>query len=334
MPASEKARSHEDTRGKIRYKPGHGKKTETFMNATPLFDRALLDRRRNRVARDPAAQSARFLLANVAAELAERLSLVERQFDLGIDLASHGGEMAELLGLSGKVGTVVRVERLAALVSEGATRQRLAVVADEEALPLKEASADLVVSALSLHLTNDTPGALIQAARTLRPDGLFLAALLGGDTLSELRTALLEAEAEIRGGASPRVPPFVDIRDAGALLQRAGLALPVTDQDRLTVRYDSMFALMRDLRAMGMANMLTARSRTPTPRRLFLRAAEIYQERFADGDGRVRATFDIVYLSGWKPHESQQKPLQPGSAKASLSEALADRSRPGRPATS
>ncbi|BDA86105.1 SAM-dependent methyltransferase [Aureimonas sp. SA4125] len=299
------------------------------MSATPIFDRTLLDRRRQRVSLDPAAASARFLLANVAAELAERLSLVERHFALGIDLASHSGEMAELLRQSGKVGTLVRVERLASLVGDS-----LAVVADEEALPLKEGSADLVVSALSLHLTNDTPGALIQAARTLRPDGLFLAALLGGETLNELRTALLEAEAEIRGGASPRVPPFVDIRDAGALLQRAGLALPVTDQDRLTVRYDSMFGLMRDLRAMGMANPLTARSRTPTPRRLFLRAAQIYQERFADADGRVRATFDIVYLSGWKPHESQQKPLKPGSAKASLGEALADRSRVSRPPTS
>jgi SAM-dependent methyltransferase len=293
------------------------------MSATPLFDRALLDRRRRRVALDPAAASARFLLANVALELAERLSLVERQFAVGVDLASHSPEMADLLRQSGKVETLVRVERLAALLGEG-----LVVVADEEALPLREGSADLVVSTLSLHLTNDTPGVLIQAARTLRPDGLFLAALLGGDTLTELRTALLEAEAEIRGGVSPRVPPFVDVRDAGALLQRAGLALPVTDQDRLTVRYDSMFDLMRDLRAMGMANMLTARSRVPTPRRLFLRAAEIYQERFADPDGRVRATFDIVYLSGWKPHESQQKPLKPGSAKASLGKALGDRSRP------
>ncbi|GGD32907.1 class I SAM-dependent methyltransferase [Aureimonas glaciei] len=291
------------------------------MSATPLFDRALLDRRRQRVALDPAAASARFLLANVALELAERLSLVERQFALGIDLASHSPDMADLLRQSGKIDMLVRVERLSALVGEG-----LAIVADEEALPLRDGAADLVVSALSLHLTNDTPGVLIQAARALRPDGLFLAALLGGETLTELRTSLLEAEAEIRGGVSPRVPPFVDIRDAGALLQRAGLALPVTDQDRLTVRYDSMFGLMRDLRAMGMANMLTARSRVPTPRRLFLRAAEIYQERFADSDGRVRATFDIVYLSGWKPHESQQKPLKPGSAKASLSAALADRS--------
>lgn len=292
------------------------------MSATPLFDRALLDRRRQRVALDPAAASARFLLANVAQELAERLSLVERQFAVGVDLASHSPEMADLLRQSGKVDTLVRVERLSALLGEG-----LSVVADEEALPLRDGSADLVVSALSLHLTNDTPGVLIQAARTLRPDGLFLAALLGGETLTELRTALLEAEAEIRGGVSPRVPPFVDVRDAGALLQRAGLALPVTDQDRLTVRYDSMFDLMRDVRAMGMANMLTARSRVPTPRRLFLRAAEIYQQRFADPDGRVRATFDIVYLSGWKPHESQQKPLKPGSAKASLGKALADRSK-------
>lgn len=182
------------------------------MSATPLFDRALLDRRRQRVALDPAAASARFLLANVAQELAERLSLVERQFAVGVDLASHSPEMADLLRQSGQVDTLVRVERLSALLGEG-----LSVVADEEALPLRDGSADLVVSALSLHLTNDTPGVLIQAARTLRPDGLFLAALLGGETLTELRTALLEAEAEIRGGVSPRVPLFVDVRDAGAL---------------------------------------------------------------------------------------------------------------------
>jgi len=293
------------------------------MNA-PLFDRALLDRRRRRALRDPANHGARFLLEAVTAELAERLSLVERRFPLAVDLAGHSGEMAAQLAIGGQVDTVVRIERDAVMLGGGG----LSVVADEEALPLAEESVDLVVSALSLHLTNDTPGTLVQIKRCLKPDGLFLAALLGGETLTELRASLLAAEAEIVGGVSPRVPPFVDIRDAGALLQRAGLALPVTDQDRLTVRYGSMFELMRDLRAMGMANMLTERSRVPSRRALFFRAAQIYAERYSDPDGRVRATFDIVYLSGWKPHESQQKPLKPGSAKASLSVVLNDRSKP------
>ncbi len=189
-------------------------------------------------------------------------------------------------------------------------------------LPLADESVDLVISALSLHLTNDTPGAFVQVRRALKPDGLFLAALLGGDTLNELRASLLAAEAELSGGASPRVAPFADMRDIGSLLQRTGFALPVIDLDRLTVRYDTIFHLMRDLRAMGMTNMLDARSRRPATRRLFLRAGEIYAERFADPDGRLRATFDIVYVSGWRPHDSQQKPLKPGSAKMSLAEAL------------
>ena len=294
------------------------------MSAGPIFDRALLDRRRRRAALDPASKGARFLLEAVAAELAERLSLVERRFALGIDLASHSGEMAALLRAGGQVDAVLRIERDSALLVPASSTDEtgLFVVADEEALPLKEDCADLIISALSLHLTNDTPGVLVQAQRALKPDGLFLAALLGGETLTELRTSLLAAEAELLGGVSPRVPPFVDIRGAGALLQRAGLALPVTDQDRTTVRYASMFELMRDLRTMGMANMLTERSRTPTRRSLFFRAAEIYRERFSDSDGRIRATFDVVYLSGWKPHESQQTPLRPGSAKASLADAL------------
>ncbi|WP_102960947.1 class I SAM-dependent methyltransferase [Mangrovicella endophytica] len=287
-----------------------------------VFDRALIDRRRLRAFADPGTASARFLLQTVAAELADRLALVERRFGTAVDLAGHSGEMAALLAASGQSDTVLRIEREAALLAGWP----LSVVADEEALPLAPSSVDLVVSPLSLHLTNDTPGTLVQIARALRPDGLFLAALLGSETLSELRASLLTAEAELVGGVSPRVAPFVDVRDAGGLLQRAGFALPVTDQDRLTVRYDSLFALVADLRAMGMTNMLAERSRRIPPRALFFRAAAIYAERFSDPDGRLRATFEVVYISGWKPHESQQKPLRPGSAKMSLSEALKDRS--------
>ncbi len=264
----------------------------------------------------------RFLLRAVVEDLADRLSLVDRHFDIGVDLGGHTGEMAALLRDRGQVETVLRIERLAGLVAN----DPLAAVGDEEALPLADDSVDLIVSALSLHLTNDTPGTLVQIRRALKPDGLFLAGFLGGDTLYELRASLVAAETELYGGISPRVVPFADIRDAGALLQRTGFALPVTDQDRLTVRYDTMFDLMNDLRAMGMANMLQERSRRPVSRRLFVRAAEIYAERYADPDGRIRATFEMISMSGWKPHESQQKPLRPGSAKGSLAAVLNDRS--------
>src|SRR5439155_25332720 len=198
----------------------------------------------------------------------------------------------------------------------------LAVAADEEILPFRDASLDLVVSALALQYVNDLPGTLIQVRRALRPDGLLLAALAGGDTLGELRQAFAAAEAEIEGGVSPRVAPFADLRELGALLQRAGFALPVTDVDRLTVRYASPFALMQDLRRMGATNALVERRRRPLRRATLARMAEIYRERFSDPDGRIRATFEIVWLSGWVPHESQQQPLRPGSAQRRLADAL------------
>lgn len=196
------------------------------------------------------------------------------------------------------------------------------IAADEEALPLADASLDLAVSALALQWVNDLPGTLAQIRRALKPDGLFLAALLGGDTLTELRQSFAIAEAEIEGGVSPRVAPFADMRDVGALLQRAGFALPVADIDRLTVRYDTPFGLMQDLRGMGATNVLLERRRTPLKRATLQRMAQIYAERFSDADGRLRATFDIVWLSGWAPHESQQQPLRPGSARTRLADAL------------
>jgi SAM-dependent methyltransferase len=202
------------------------------------------------------------------------------------------------------------------------------IVADEEALPFADGTLDLVVSALALQLVNDLPGALVQIRRVLKPDGLFLAALLGGETLNELRQSFAAAESEIEGGVSPRVAPFADLRDLGALLQRAGLALPVADADRLVVRYDSAFALMHDLRRMGATNALIDRRRTPLRRATVMRMAEIYAQRFADADGRLRATFEIVWLSGWAPHPGQQQPLKPGTAKARLADALGARELP------
>jgi SAM-dependent methyltransferase len=269
-----------------------------------IFDRSLLRARRQRArARGPAT----FLLDRVAQELGERLGVVLRQFDRAADLGTPGDAVARVLAESGKVGTVISADNVAA---------------DEEALPFADASLDLVVSALSLQFVNDLPGTLIQVRRALKPDGLFLAALVGGDSLNELREAFAQAESEIEGGLSPRVAPFADLRELGGLLQRAGFALPVVDSDKLTVRYQNVFALMHDLRAMGATNVLHERRRKPLRRATLKRLSEIYAERFADSDGRLRATFEIVWLSGWAPHESQQKPLKPGSATQRLADAL------------
>jgi hypothetical protein len=184
---------------------------------------------------------------------------------------------------------------------------------------------DLAVSLLALQDANDIPGMLAQIRRALKADGLFMGAMAGAGTLSELRESLLAAETELYGGASPRVIPFTDVRDAGALLQLAGFALPVADVDTVTVRYDTMFDLMADLRAMGATSALVDRSRRPATRRFFQRAAEIYAERFSDADRRIRATFSIVWLAGWAPDASQQKPLKPGSAQVSLAKILEEK---------
>ncbi|MFZ0236436.1 MAG: methyltransferase domain-containing protein, partial [Xanthobacteraceae bacterium] len=219
-----------------------------------------------------------------------------------------------------QLGTVVMI-----VGADIVARDKPFVVADEEALPFRDASIDLVASGLALHFANDLPGVLAQIRRALKPDCLFLAALLGGETLIELRQAFAEAESEIESGASPRVAPFADLRQLGALLQRAGLALPVTDVERVTVRYSSAFDLMHDLRRMGAANALVARRRVPLRRTTLMRMADIYARRFGDADGRIRTTFDIVWLSGWAPHPNQQQPLRPGSAKARLADALGTR---------
>jgi len=278
-----------------------------------IFDRRLLRMRRARaVALDPAT----FLIDRAADDLAGRLSAVLRKFDLAVDLGTPTD--AARRALAGQAGAIVAVGPVAAQLAGGC----LAVAADEEALPFRDASLDLVVSLLALQFVNDLPGTLVQIRRALRPDGLLLAAMIGGDSLAELREAFAQAEADVEGGVSPRVAPFADLRDLGALLQRAGFALPVTDVDRVTVRYASPLALMHDLRRMGAGNALSERRRTPLLRSTLRRVLEIYAERFADPDGRVRATFEIVWLSGWAPHESQQQPLKPGSARTRLADAL------------
>ena len=281
-----------------------------------IFDRTLLRTRRRRAA---SLGPATFLLDRVAADITDRLATVKRRFDLALDLGTPGEVVRAALARVGSVGTIVAA---AAFPAGGAGRVTPFVIADEEALPFGDATLDLVVSTLALQFVNDLPGTLVQIRRALKPDGLLLAALLGGETLTELRESFAAAESETTGGVSPRVAPFADLRDLGALLQRAGFALPVTDTDRLTVRYDSAFALMHDLRRMGATNTLIDRRRRPLRRATLMRMAEIYAERFADPDGRVRATFEIVWLSGWSPHPSQQQPLKPGSAAARLADAL------------
>jgi SAM-dependent methyltransferase len=280
-----------------------------------IFDRRLISRRRARAA---ALGQSDFLLAHAADDLADRLSLMRRRFAECVVLGAYHGLLARRLRDS--VDRVLEVELSPPLAAVGPDRS--VVVADEEAMPLAPASVDLIASALSLHLVNDLPGTLLHVREALRPDGLFLASLLGGRTLHELRSAFLEAESAVRGGASPRVAPFADVRDLGALLQRAGFALPVADSDTVTVAYETPLHLMRDLKAMGAANPLADRSRTPLTRSILLNAADIYRQRFARADGRVLATFEIVTLSGWAPHESQQRPLRPGSAEARLADAL------------
>lgn len=282
-----------------------------------LFDSNLVQTRRERAMKTPGS-GGDFLLEIVAQELAERLSVVERHFDQAVEMHGATGGTARRLLATGRIGSIDRVET-SAIFGNG---DEAIIPAGMEEVPLADQSANLIVSPLALHLTNDTPGMLIRMRRALKPDGLLLAAIPGAGTLQELREVLLATEAELLGGASPRVIPFADVRDVGGLLQRAGFALPVVDADSYTVRYDSLFSLIRDLRAMGMTNALTNRSRAPLSRSFFLRAAELYAERFADPDGRIRATFSIIYASGWAPHESQQKPLKPGSAKMRLADAL------------
>ena len=284
-----------------------------------VFDRALVRRRRTRAA--SGYDGFGFLEETVAERLAERLEDIRRRFPLAVELGARSGALGRILRASGRVDTLVQTD-LAPVWARARGADGPAAAVDEEALPFADASLDAVFGALSLHWVNDLPGALSQIRRALRPDGLLLAAMLGGDTLVELRDALYEAEIEVLGGVSPRVSPFADLRDAAGLLQRAGFALPVADADTIPVTYASAFHLMRDLRGMGETNAVIERRRTPTPRALFARAAEIYAARFAGADGRVHARFQVLYLTAWAPSVDQPKALRPGSASARLADAL------------
>lgn len=260
-----------------------------------LFDRRAWRRHRDRAAGRGCVE---FLHRDVADRLVERLDDVRREFRVVLDLGAHHG------GLSRALGCRPGIERgIAADPSVGFLTQLsgMRVAADPDLVPFRDGSFDLVVSALALHWAGDLPGALVQIRRILKPGGLFLAAMLGGATLVELRTALIEAELIEEGGASPRVSPAAELGDVAGLLLRTGFAMPVADAEKITVTYPGALALMRDLRGMGETNALTARRRTPLRRATLARAAALYGERFGLPDGRIPATFEILFLTGWAP---------------------------------
>ncbi|MBV9828831.1 MAG: methyltransferase domain-containing protein [Alphaproteobacteria bacterium] len=278
----------------------------------PLFDRRAWRQHRARAARNPVD----FLHKEIAERLGDRLELISREFPTALDLGSRGLHLTSLLQKRPGTTRVVTAEPAAGIETRGE------VAADPELIPFGDAVFDLIASNLVLHWTGDLPGALVQLRRVLKPDGLLLAAMFGGQTLVELRTALFDAELEEEGGVSPRVSPAIELSDAAALLQRAGYALPVADSEAITVTYPDLLALINDLRGMGETNALAARRRGGLHRATLARAAAIYGERFSNADGRIRATFEIIYLCGWAPHDSQPKPLPRGSGKIPLAHAL------------
>ncbi|MEO0466282.1 MAG: methyltransferase domain-containing protein [Pseudomonadota bacterium] len=259
-----------------------------------------------------------FLKARVSRDLIERLGDTSHSFTHALDLGAHTGQLTKLLEDSDQVGATTAFETSPAMAE---TAGKSTLSGDPETLPFEENRFDLVTSALALHWINDLPGQLIQINRLLKPDGLFLGALFGAGTLMELRTCLMEAETEITGGAGLRVSPLPGLQDCAGLLQRAGFALPVADVDHITVRYDHPMRLMADLKGMGESAAFASVS-SPLRRDVLMRMAELYLQRFSDPDGRIRASFEVVWLSGWAPAPGQPRPKRPGSARASLAEAL------------
>lgn len=282
-----------------------------------VFDRQCVRSHRDRAAGRFTEHD--FLFREVGERLLDRLDDIRRRFPRALDLGCHDGLLARQLAGRGGIETLVQADMSARMA---ATASGLRMVADEEALPFAPASFDLVLSLLSLHWVNDLPGALTQLRLTLKPDGLLLAAMLGGQTLRELRHALAEAELAVEGGLSPRVAPFADVRDIGGLLQRAGFALPVVDAETITVSYSDPLRLLADLRGMGETNAVLERRKSLSRRQTLLDALSRYRETFSDSDGRVPATFQVIYLTAWAPDPSQPTAKHPGSANARLAEAL------------
>jgi SAM-dependent methyltransferase len=286
-----------------------------------LFDRNLLAHRLDRAA--VGFSQAHFLRERVVEDLIETLSAINRSFDITLDMAARDGAFGRAIAgkhVEGKIGLLIEGELSPRLSAQQSGQTRL--IMDEEALPFGDDSLNLVVNALGLHTVNDLPGVLVQVRRALKPDGLFIGSLFGGETLTELRACLMEAELEVRGGYGPRIAPFAESPDLIDLLKRTGFNMPVVDSDRVTVTYEHPLRLMADLRAMGESNILLQRPRKGLNRAILEKTSALYFERYADAEGRITATFEIITLSGWKAHDSQQKPLRPGSAKMRLADAL------------
>lgn len=287
-----------------------------------IINRNLLVKRReqSRVSGKIALKDNQFLLQNAELDLLDRLQIVTREFDVAVHIGGYGGRFAKMLRQNKMAKTCYNIEYCDIGLRQMDDQEKaFQIIADDEILPLKDHSANLITSSLSFQYINDLPGLMAQIKRVLKPDGLFAANLIGGNSLTELRESLLIAESEISGGATPRILPFINVQQMGGLLQRAGFALPVVDMDSLTIRYDHMFDLIKDLRAMGATNCLYSEQKPrPLTRKIIARAAQIYQEKFSQADGRITAQFDILNLIGWAPHKSQQQPLKPGSAKNKL----------------
>ncbi len=283
-----------------------------------LFDIAQLMAQNRRY--QPHQKAFDFLYTRASEDIALRLYGITRNFPVALNLTIGGSTViTEVLEQAPTVGKIIEAESFVAAHISKAQNQALPY--PEETLPFEPESADLVVCGLNLQAINDLPGYLAQIRTILKPDGLFLGALIGGRSLHELRTVLLQAEEEVTGGVTPRVIPFADVKDMGSLLQRAGFALPVTDLDRFNVQYDTLFNLMADLRGMGASNILTQRKKTFTPRTVFMRAAQLYQEQFSSGD-KINASCEIIHLTGWAPSPDQPKALKPGSGTVSLAQAV------------
>lgn len=283
------------------------------MQENDIFKRALIKSRRERIAKHFEAHD--FLNEEISDRLLDNLKDIKRDFKTVLSMNVHGRLLRDYF----KSDDIIHQDLSNAMLKSKPGQR---IQADEEYLPYKNQSLDLTLSCLNLHWVNDLPGTLIQILRSLKPDGLFLAAMFGGETLTELRQSMLKADMEHRGGISPHISPFIDVRDAGGLMQRAGFALPVVSQERINVTYSDAFALMKELKGMGENSALNKRFKGLSSRQLMMKVAEHYHQNFANEQGRITATFDIIYLQGWAPHESQQKPLKPGSAKMALKDAL------------
>lgn len=290
------------------------------MQPPKIFDRGLLRRRLRRAAKDWSAHD--FLRCEMVDRLADRLLDIDRDFGAGVELDARDSVLANHPAVRRRIKDLHQFAPIPLTPAVGLTPPPLLAVADSEMLPVADASQDVILAASGMHLLNDLPGSLLQIRRALRPDGLFLGVMLGGDTLVELRQTLMAAELEIEGGVSPRVAPSIEIRDLGGLLQRAGFSLPVVDADRLTVTYDSVFGLFADLRGMAETNILQERRRCFSRRQTFARMAELYQQRFQAEDGRLTASFELLFMTAWAPGAGQQKPLKPGSGQTPLGDVL------------